>query len=149
MSVPDGPGPSLRRSVAIVWRTLRSMRTAIILLLMLAAASVVGSLVPQLPNSPARAAQFLAQVAPVLPGLGAVWNGRATIDFWPGNPFSRGSYSFWQVGQYTRFAGIEGTQDGNAHFCGEHTSIDAQGYLEGAVETAERAADEVNADLNG
>jgi cytochrome c biogenesis protein len=59
MSVPDGPGPSLRRSVAIVWRTLRSMRTAIILLLMLAAASVVGSLVPQLPNSPARAAQFL------------------------------------------------------------------------------------------
>jgi len=29
------------------------------------------------------------------------------------------------------------------HFCGEHTSIDAQGYLEGAVETAERAADEI------
>ena len=29
------------------------------------------------------------------------------------------------------------------HFCGEHTSIDAQGYLEGAVETGERAADEI------
>src|SRR6185503_9048131 len=50
---------SLRRSVALVWRTLRSMRTAIILLLMLAAASVVGSLVPQLPNSPGRVAAFL------------------------------------------------------------------------------------------
>ena len=95
----------------------------------------------------ARAAQFLAQAEPVLPGLGAVWNGRATIDFWPGDPFSRGSYSFWQVGQYTRFAGSEGAQDGNAHFCGEHTSIDAQGYLEGAVETGERAAGEVIADL--
>jgi cytochrome c biogenesis protein len=35
------------------------MRTAIILLLMLAAASVVGSLVPQLPNSPARVGAFL------------------------------------------------------------------------------------------
>jgi monoamine oxidase len=95
-----------------------------------------------------RAGQFLAQVEPVLPGLSAEWNGRATIDFWPGNPLSRGSYSFWQVGQYTRFAGIEGAQDGNAHFCGEHTSIDAQGYLEGAVETGERAAGEVIADLN-
>ena len=29
------------------------------------------------------------------------------------------------------------------HFCGEHTSIDAQGYLEAAVETGERAADEI------
>jgi cytochrome c biogenesis protein len=50
---------SLRQSVAMVWRTLRSMRTALILLLMLAAASVVGSLIPQIPNSPERAAQFL------------------------------------------------------------------------------------------
>jgi len=33
-------------------------------------------------------------------------------------------------------------QDG-VHFCGEHTSIDAQGYLEGAVETGERAAAEI------
>ncbi len=90
-----------------------------------------------------RAGQVLAQLEPVLPGVGATWNGRATIDYWPGNPYSRGSYSFWQVGQYTKFAGIEGSQEGNVHFCGEHTSIDAQGYLEGAVETGERAAAEV------
>ena len=92
--------------------------------------------------------QFFAQAEPVLPGLSSAWNGRATIDFWPGNPFSHGSYSYWQIGQYTRFAGIEGAQEGNAHFCGEHTSIDAQGYLEGAVETGERAAAEVIGDLN-
>lgn len=90
-----------------------------------------------------RAAQFLTQVDPVLPGVKAAWNGRATVDYWPGNPYTRGSYSYWQVGQYTRFSGIEAEQDGNVHFCGEHTSIDAQGYLEGAVETGERAAAEV------
>jgi monoamine oxidase len=94
-----------------------------------------------------RARQFLAQIEPVLPGLGAQWNGRATVDWWPGNAFTLGSYSYWQVGQYIRFAGIEGAQEGNAHFCGEHTSIDAQGYLEGAVESGERAASEVIADL--
>jgi len=59
MSGPVASAPSsLRRSVALVWRTLRSMRTAIILLLMLAAAAVVGSLVPQIPNSPQRVAAY-------------------------------------------------------------------------------------------
>ncbi len=96
---------------------------------------------------PSRAQRFLTQVAPVLPGLAQHWNRRATIDFWPGYEWTRGSYSYWKVGQYTAFAGIEGRQEGNAHFCGEHTSIDFQGYLNGAVETGERAASEVIADL--
>ena len=90
-----------------------------------------------------RAQQFLAQIEPVLPGLSGQWNGRATVDFWLGNRWTRGSYSYWKVGQYTRFAGIEGAVEGNCFFCGEHTSIDSQGYLNGAVETGERAADEV------
>jgi len=94
-----------------------------------------------------RAQKFLAQIEPVLPGLTQQWNGCATVDFWPAYEWTRGSYSYWKVGQYTSFAGIEGRQDGNAHFCGEHTSIDFQGYLNGAVETGERAAGEVIADL--
>jgi cytochrome c biogenesis protein len=50
----------LRRSAALTWRTLRSMRTALILLLLLAAAAVAGSLIPQIPNSPERVVEFLA-----------------------------------------------------------------------------------------
>ena len=84
--------------------------------------------------SDTRAEQFLAQIEPVLLGLSKEWNGRATIDYWPGYEWARGSYSYWKVGQYTAFAGI-GAAGGNAHFCGEHTSIDFQGYLNGAVET--------------
>jgi monoamine oxidase len=94
-----------------------------------------------------RAQEFLTQIDPVLPGLSQYWNGKATIDFWPEYEWTRGSYSYWKVGQYTAFAGIEGRQEGNAHFCGEHTSIDFQGYLNGAVETGERAASEVIDDL--
>lgn len=52
-------GPTVRQSVALVWRTLRSMRTALILLLILAAAAVIGSLVPQIPNSPERVSRYL------------------------------------------------------------------------------------------
>ena len=94
-----------------------------------------------------RAQQFLSQIEPVLPGLSQQWNGKATVDYWAGYQWTRGSYSYWRVGQYTGFSGIEGRQEGNAHFCGEHTSIDFQGYLNGAVETGERAAGEVIDDL--
>ena len=72
------------------------------------------------------------------------------VDFWPGNRWTKGSYSYWKVGQYTRFAGVEREVEGRlgaCHFAGEHTSIDFQGYLQGAVETGERAADEILADL--
>jgi monoamine oxidase len=94
-----------------------------------------------------RAQQFLAQAEPVLPGITQAYNGRAAIEFWPGYEWTRGSYSYWKVGQYTKFAGMEGRRQGTCHFAGEHTSVDFQGYLNGAVETGERAASEILADL--
>ena len=60
-SVPVPPRMTVRQSVALVWRTLRSMRTALILLFLLAMASVVGSLIPQIPNSPERVASYQAE----------------------------------------------------------------------------------------
>jgi monoamine oxidase len=87
--------------------------------------------------------QFLAQLEPVLPGITAKSNGRAAIDYWPGNPYTLGSYSFWKVGQYQAFAGVEGEPEGNCFFAGEHTSLDFQGWLEGAVQSGQRAAREV------
>ncbi len=97
-----------------------------------------------------RALQFLGQLEPVLPGISAKWNGRATVDFWPAYPWTKGSYSYWKVGQYTKFAGVEREREGrarNCHFAGEHTSVDFQGYLNGGVETGQRAATEVIAAL--
>jgi monoamine oxidase len=94
-----------------------------------------------------RAKQFLAQIEPVLPGISQQWNGRAALDFWTGYPWTKGSYSYWKVGQYTKFSGMERKQQGNCHFCGEHTSIDFQGYLNGAVETGERVVAEIVKDL--
>lgn len=94
-----------------------------------------------------RAARFLGQIEPVLPGATKAWNGKAAIDFWPGYRWTKGSYSYWKVGQYQRFAGMEARRQGNCLFAGEHTSIDFQGYLNGAVDTGQRAAAEILADL--
>jgi monoamine oxidase len=90
-----------------------------------------------------RATQFLGQIDPLLPGIGSYWNGRATIDYWTAYPWTKGSYSYWKVGQYTKFSGIESTAQGNCHFAGEHTSQDNQGYMEGGVETGTRACSEI------
>lgn len=45
---------NVRRSLALVWRSLRSMRTALILLLALGVATILGSLVPQVGVADAR-----------------------------------------------------------------------------------------------
>lgn len=94
-----------------------------------------------------RARQFLRQLEPVVPAITERWNEKATVDFWLGHPWTKGSYSYWKVGQYTSFGGIEGRPEGNCHFAGEHTSTDFQGYLNGAVQSGERAASEVLVDL--
>lgn len=90
---------------------------------------------------------FLDKLEPVLPGTISSWNGISTIDHWLSNKWSKGSYSFWKIGQYTKFSGIEGEREGNIFFAGEHTSIHFQGYLNGAVESGERAAKEVMDEL--
>jgi monoamine oxidase len=93
-----------------------------------------------------RAQQFLSQIEPVLPGITPKWNGKAFIDYWQSYPWTKGSYSYWKVGQYTGFSGMERERQGNCHFAGEHTSIDFQGYLNGAVESGERVVSEILAD---
>jgi len=94
-------------------------------------------------------ATVLTRMEPVMPGLAAQWNGKWQLEHWPSNPLTRGSYSFWKPGQYTAFAGVEGEMEGACHFCGEHTSLDFQGYLNGAVETGERAASEIIGAVRG
>jgi monoamine oxidase len=97
-----------------------------------------------------RAQQFIAQLSPLFPGIDitAHRGGNApTVDFWADYPWTKGSYSYWKVGQYTKFSGMEKERQGNCHFAGEHTSQDFQGYLNGAVETGARAAGEILGDL--
>ena len=50
------------------------------------------------------------------------------------------SYSYWRVGQYTQFSGYDGGPQGGVYLCGEHTSQDFQGYMEGAASTGTSVA---------
>lgn len=83
----------------------------------------------------------LRQLTPVYPGL--AFNGKATQSLPHLSPFFRASYSYYEVGQYTAFAGYERQRQGGVLFCGEHTSTDFQGFMEGGASEGARAGDEL------
>ncbi len=90
---------------------------------------------------------FHNQVERIFPGLKATYNGNKVRMAWSDYPFTRAAYSSYRVGQYTTITGAEGIRVGNLHFCGEHTSLDFQGWMEGAARSGADAATEVGADL--
>ena len=93
--------------------------------------------------------RFLSQLEPVFPGLTSRWNGRAAGSMAHLNPFWNCSYSYWRVGQYQAFAGYERVRQGNVFFAGEHTSVDFQGWMEGAALEGVRAGNEILASFRG
>jgi monoamine oxidase len=78
-----------------------------------------------------------------VPGITAAYNGRAWLDSWVDDPWVKGSYAGFYPGQYTKYWGYLSKQEGGVHFAGEHTSTHSQGYLNGGVESGDRAAREV------
>lgn len=73
----------------------------------------------------------------------AAYTGKSYRDAWHLNPWSKGAYTCQRPGQYTSLFGVGTVRAGNVHFAGEHTSVEYYGFLNGAVESGERAAREV------
>jgi monoamine oxidase len=96
-----------------------------------------------LPHGPVPAKyahQFLSAVEAPFPGCQPAYNGMGWLDWWQQDPFIGGAYGCYQLGNYTTFAGIEAGSEGNVHFCGEQTDLNFQGFMEGAVRSAEKLA---------
>ena len=86
---------------------------------------------------------FLNSISVVFPGLPSLWNGKATISIPHLSPLFNCAYSYWKVGQYQSFAGYEKVRQKNVFFAGEHTSLNFQGFMEGAAQEGQRAAEEI------
>jgi monoamine oxidase len=94
-------------------------------------------------HGPAPAADIawaLGELEPVFPGTTAAYTGRSYEDHWAADPWAQGAYSYYRVGQAAGYGEIAGRTEGRILFAGEHTSIANIGFLDGAVETGERAA---------
>ena len=99
--------------------------------------------VPHGPGPDELVSQTVRQIDAVVPGTAAQFNGRAWADLWTHDPWTLGAYAAFAPGQFTRFWKYNGSPEGNVHFAGEHTSTYSQGYLNGGVESGQRAAIEV------
>ena len=95
-------------------------------------------------NAPAAMVHdYLEQFNMIFPGVKRAYNGKSYYVWSAGDPHIRGAYSYLKVGQYTGFNGVQGRREGNLHFAGEHTSVNFQGYIEGALRSGQRCADEI------
>ena len=101
------------------------------------------SAVPHGPGEQPLVDDTVGQIDEVVPGSGDRFNGTAWVDWWAGDPWVRGSYAAFLPGQVTRLWHNVGPADGSVHFAGEHTSTYSQGFLNGGVESGNRAAIEI------
>ncbi|MBI5258900.1 MAG: FAD-dependent oxidoreductase [Burkholderiales bacterium] len=97
------------------------------------------------------AAAFLADLDTVYPGSSLLARrdsrGRvqAHLENWSKLPLFQGAYSNNQPGYFTTIEGLYARPAGNVYFAGEHTDsfYSYQGFMEGALLSGARAADEV------
>jgi monoamine oxidase len=90
---------------------------------------------------------LLADLEQIFPGTAAAYSAASARRMhWPSYEFTLGSYTCYKPGQWA-FWTHEGEREGNLHFCGEHTSADFQGWMEGGAETGALVAAEILGDL--
>lgn len=107
-----------------------------------------GTTAAQLGDGDTAAARYVDALEALFPGVRRAHTGVHRATEWGANPFSRGAYACYRPGQWTTLAGWEGTPVGRLHFAGEHCSAAFQGFMNGAVETGQRAAAAIVAALN-
>ncbi len=62
---------------------------------------------------------------------------------WAGDPYSRGTWSFMRAGQVHEAWSALRAPEGRVHFAGAHTALHWPSFMDGAVESGHRVADEV------
>ncbi len=63
---------------------------------------------------------------------------------WHEDKWARGAFAYFEPGQMTTLLPVAQRPEGRIHFAGEHTSV-WHGWMNGALESGNRAAEEVNA----
>jgi monoamine oxidase len=80
-------------------------------------------------------------VADAFPGIRSEFE-KGAVYRWSAEPWTRGAFAVYRPGQMTTLMPTLASAEGGLHFAGEHTSV-WTGWMEGALESGERAAREV------
>jgi monoamine oxidase len=88
----------------------------------------------------------LEQVQMVYPGMREHFEGGVT-KCWDEDEWARGASSYYKPGQFSSLLPHVARPEGRIHFAGEHTSVWIDGWMQGALESGNRVAQEVNDSL--
>lgn len=141
-------GSSYSESYQASWEATRAQDGAAGILVLYSGGSNTDSMKTTVPFATAAdpkvqqdAQKGLGQITQTFPNLS--WNGKATQSLMHKNPYANLAYSFYKPGQYTDFGGYEAHKQGGVYFCGEHTTQDFQGFMEGGAITGQDTADKL------
>ncbi|AHG88948.1 amine oxidase [Gemmatirosa kalamazoonensis] len=90
-----------------------------------------------------RQAAALAGMATLFPRVAEQYEG-GTSKCWDEDEWSRGAYAWFRPGQMSTLVPFIASAEGRVHFAGEHASSQP-GWMEGALESAERVVAEIGA----
>jgi monoamine oxidase len=93
-------------------------------------------------NESDRQSFVLRQMGNLFSGLDSQYIS-GTSQIWHEDKFARGAFTYFEPGQTTALLPIAQRPEGRVHFAGEHTSA-WHGWMNGALESGNRAAEEVN-----
>jgi monoamine oxidase len=85
----------------------------------------------------------LEQVETIYPGMREHFESGVT-KCWDEDEWSRGATSYYKPGQFSSLLPHVARPEGRIHFAGEHTSVWIDGWMQGALESGNRVAREVN-----
>jgi len=84
----------------------------------------------------------LQKMGGLFSGLGNAFESGLS-QLWHEDPWARGAFAYFEPGQMSTLLPIAQRPEGRVHFAGEHTSA-WHGWMNGALESGNRAAEEVN-----
>jgi monoamine oxidase len=85
----------------------------------------------------------LAQVEMIYPGIRQHFEGGVT-KCWDEDQWARGVSSYYKPGEFSSLLPYVARPEGRIYFAGEHTSVWIDGWMQGALESGNRVAREVN-----
>jgi monoamine oxidase len=87
-----------------------------------------------------RVENYLTELGKVYKGIRASYSGKSRFMDWPGDAWSKASYSFPAPGQVTAQGPVLYDGIGRLHFAGEYSSYAFMGYMEGALHSGAAVA---------
>jgi monoamine oxidase len=93
-------------------------------------------------NESDRQSFVLQKMGGLFSGLGNVFESGLS-HVWHEDPWARGAFAYFEPGQMSTLLPIAQRPEARVHFAGEHTSA-WHGWMNGALESGNRAAEEVN-----